>query len=146
MHKHGGRRRHLFPSRFAAPFFSLSSDPRFSPLSLSRSPSPSLSHPYGQPIAAGKQKRARSRPIASDVPPRYPRVYKAAARAIRPDTPNHATHGHPPTSPFARPPSRRSASSLPSVTRERRAIPGYNPLPLNPRAKQCVLRVVINKY
>lgn len=143
VHKHGGRRRHLAPSRVAKPFPPSLPIRALLSLSLSRSPSSSssLSRPYGQPTAAGEQKRARSRPIASDVPARYPRVYKAAARAIRPHTPNHATHGHPPTSPFAP----RSPSSPPSVAfvRVKDATPGDNLLPLNSRAKQCVLYITL---
>lgn len=140
VHKHGGRRRHLAPSRVAAPFPPSLPIRALLSLSLALTLVLCLSRPYGQPTAAGEQKRARSRPIASDVP-RYPRVYKAAARAIRPHTPNHATHGHPPTSPFAP----RSPSSLPSVAfvRAKDATPGYNLLPLNSRAKQCVLYVTL---
>lgn len=86
VHKRGGRR-HLFLSHMRRS----PSLPIRSP--LSRSSSPSLSRPYRQPIAAGKQKRARSRPIASDVPACYPvRVYIKAAglSAIRPHTPDNA--------------------------------------------------------
>lgn len=123
VHKRGGRR-HLFPSRARRS----PSLPIRSP--LSRSSSPSLSRPYGQPIAAGKQKRARSRPIASDVPACYPvRLYIKAAglSAIRPHTPDHGSIvSLRETSPFVRPPSLATLlalrhSSLSSFrTRERR--------------------------
>lgn len=133
VHKRGGRR-HLFPSRARRSPSLLIRSP------LSRSSSPSLSRPYGQPIAAGKQKRARSRPIASDVPACYPmRVYIKAAglSAIRPHTPNHGSIvSLRETSPFVRllllPHFSRSVTraSLPSV-RAKDATPGYNPLPLD---------------
>lgn len=91
VHKRDGHC-YLFPSHTRSPSLPIRSP-------LSRSPSPSLSYPYGQPIAAGKQKRARSRPIASDVPACFvapccvlsgTRVYIKAAglSAIRPHTPN----------------------------------------------------------
>lgn len=136
VHKRGGRR-HLFPSR-----------PRRSPSlpirsPLSRSSSPSLSRSYGQPIAAGKLKRARSRPIASDVPACYPvRVYIKAAglSAIRPHTLDHAAQSpfgrlRPSSASFFSWPRFSSSSSatrasLPSV-RAKDVTPGYNPLPLD---------------
>lgn len=111
VHKRGGRR-HLFPSRARRS----PSLPIRSP--LSRSCSPSLSRSYGQPIAAGKLKRARSRPIASDVPACYPvRVYIKAAglSAIRPHTLDHVAR-----SPFGRlRPSSASFFSWPYFSRAR---------------------------
>lgn len=114
VHKRGGRR-HLFLSHMRRS----PSLPIRSP--LSRSSSPSLSRPYRQPIAAGKQKRARSRPIASDVPACYPvRVYIKAAglSAIRPHTPDNA----------ARSPSGRLRPSSASFSRRTSRTPPLEPL------------------